>query len=215
MCLRLRSQVSPQTADGLTRVVRRLHAPLQVAVAGRLKSGKSTLVNALIGRRVAPTGVGECTRLVTRFRYGTVDRIEVVFRDGTTTALPFAPDGMIPADLGRDLDRVSHLEAYLTSAALRHMTVVDTPGLGSPDPGTASRAEDLLHLTRPAGVTPESTGDGGGDGGEGTGPDRSAGTDGPGELDATSRAAVTDAEAVLHVVTQTVRADDEQALAAF
>ncbi len=215
VCLRLRTQVSPEAADGLTRVVRRLHEPLQVAVAGRLKSGKSTLVNALIGRRVAPTGVGECTRLVTRFRYGTVDRIEVVFRDGTTTALPFAPDGMIPADLGPDLDRVSHLEAYLTSAALRHMTVVDTPGLGSPDPATASRTEDLLHLTRPTGADPEPGGDLGGAGGDGTGPGRTARTDGPEEPDATSRAAVTGAEAVLYVVTQTVRADDEQALAAF
>ena len=64
-------------------VRRRLDEPLRVAIAGRLKAGKSTLVNALIGRRVAPTEVGECTRIVTQFRYGTADRVDVVRRDGT------------------------------------------------------------------------------------------------------------------------------------
>ncbi|HEY0807159.1 MAG TPA: dynamin family protein, partial [Pseudonocardiaceae bacterium] len=119
LCVRLRPQVSPATGAGFHEVLRRLHAPLQVAVAGRIKSGKSTLVNALIGRRVAPTAVGECTRLVTRFSYGTVDRVEVIFTDGDRQVLPFDADGMIPADLGPQVDdiaRVSHLEAYLTNA---------------------------------------------------------------------------------------------------
>lgn len=210
LCRRLQSQVSARTAAGFAEVLRRLGAPLQVAVAGRIKSGKSTLVNALIGRRVAPTDVGECTRLVTRFQYGTVDRIEVVFRNGDKQVLPFAPDGMIPADLGVDVDRVSHLEAYLTNAALRNMTVIDTPGLGSLDAESVSRTEQLLGAS--------SSGDEeGGDGGE-----ERADRDDPGdpgdlgdELDETSRSAVAGAEAVLYVVTQGVRADDEQALRAF
>src|SRR3954447_5334384 len=99
LCRRLQPQVSPRTAAGFAEVMRRLSAPLQVAVAGRIKSGKSTLVNALIGRRVAPTDVGECTRLVTRFQYGTVDRIEVVFTDGRKQVLPFDAGGVIPGDL--------------------------------------------------------------------------------------------------------------------
>src|ERR1044071_509260 len=119
LCTRLQPQVSARTAAGFREVLRRLSAPLQVAVAGRIKSGKSTLVNALIGRRVAPTDVGECTRLVTRFQYGTVDRVEVVFTDGTKQVLPFAADGSIPAELGVDITKVSHLEAYLTNAVLQ------------------------------------------------------------------------------------------------
>ncbi|MGH4001886.1 MAG: dynamin family protein, partial [Pseudonocardiaceae bacterium] len=94
LCHRLQPQVSARTAAGFAEVLRRLGGPLQVAVAGRIKSGKSTLVNALIGRRVAPTDVGECTRLVTRFQYGTVDRVEIVFGDGRKQVLPFSADGM-------------------------------------------------------------------------------------------------------------------------
>lgn len=200
LCRRLQPQVGPRTAAGFSEVLRRLGAPLQVAVAGRIKSGKSTLVNALIGRRVAPTDIGECTRLVTRFQYGTVDRIEVVKKDGTKQVLPFAPDGMIPSTLGMDLDAISHIEAYLTNAVLQDMTVIDTPGLGSLDAASVKRTEGLL--------------------GANAGKRRSEGSEEAGdessnELDTTSRDAVAGAEAVLYVVTQSVRADDQQALAAF
>lgn len=192
LCTNLLPQVSDSTAAGFHDVVRRLSAPLQVAVAGRIKSGKSTLVNALIGRRVAPTAVGECTRLVTRFQYGTVDRVDVVLRDGSTRSVPFDATGAIPTRLGVDLARVSHLEAYLTNAVLRDLTVIDTPGLGSLDSESAARTEQLLRGAR--GDDP-ATGDG--------------------ELDSVSRSAVAGAEAVLYVVTQAVRADDKEALDAF
>ena len=190
LCFRLQSQVGPRTAAGFAEVLRRLGAPLQVAVAGRIKSGKSTLVNALIGRRVAPTDIGECTRLVTRFQYGTVDRVEIVFADGRKQVLPFASDGMIPAELGVDIEKVSHIEAYLTNAVLQGMTVIDTPGLGSLDAASVSRTEQLLGAAK-------------------------QNDEGSDELDDTSRNAVAGAEAVLYVVTQGVRADDQQALAAF
>jgi hypothetical protein len=199
LCVGLQAQVSPATAAGFREVLRRLSAPLQVAVAGRIKSGKSTLVNALIGRRVAPTDVGECTRLVTRFQYGTVDRIEVVFTDGRKQVLPFESNGSIPSDLGVDIDKVSHIEAYLTNAVLRDLTVIDTPGLGSLDAASVARTEALLGSRA--------------DGADSTESD-SAGLDSAG-LDPVSRNAVAGAEAVLYVVTQGVRADDQQALAAF
>lgn len=204
MCTALLPQVSESTAIGVDEILRRLDSPLQLAVAGRIKSGKSTLVNALIGRRVAPTDVGECTRLVTRFRYGTVDRIEVVFADGRRRTVPFAPDGGIPADLGLDLSGVSHLEAYLTSALLTDITVIDTPGLGSLDVSSVSRTEALLGAGKPV---PQGS------------PDVRVSTgypsDAEGALDGVSKSAVAGAEAVLYVFTQGVRADDTQALAAF
>jgi GTPase Era involved in 16S rRNA processing len=185
LCERLKPQVSERTAAGFEEVLRRLAAPLQVAVAGRIKSGKSTLVNALIGRRVAPTDVGECTRLVTRFQYGTVDRVEVVLSDGRRQAIPFDASGMIPADIDVRLDEISHLEAYLTNAVLSDITVIDTPGLGSMDDASVARTQSLLAPST------------------------------EGELDPVSRSAMAGAEAVLYVVTQSVRADDQQVLAAF
>ncbi|SDP81017.1 Dynamin family protein [Actinopolyspora xinjiangensis] len=188
LCTELRGGVGTTTANGLDEVLHRLGEPLQLAVVGRIKSGKSTLVNAMIGRNVAPTDVGECTRVVTRFRYGTVDRVEVVLRDGDRRSLPFTPEGAIPAELGVERERVSHLEVYLTNDVLRDLTVIDTPGLGSTDDSAVSRTEAVL-------------------GGAEDEPD--------GRLDPVSRSAVAGAEAVLYVVTQSVRADDRHALSSF
>lgn len=194
LCAELRPRMSARTATGIDQVLQRMSAPLQVAVVGRIKSGKSTLVNALIGRRVAPTDVGECTKLVTRFQYGTVDRVEAVFRDGGKQSVPCAADGGIPAELGVDLDRVSHVEVFLTNAVLRELTVIDTPGLGSLNDTSLARTEELLGAQRES---------------------AEPGTHDADDLDPISRGAVAGAEAVLYVVTQTVRADDEQALATF
>ncbi|MGA8044914.1 MAG: dynamin family protein, partial [Dermatophilaceae bacterium] len=67
---------------------RRLAEPLRLAIAGIVKAGKSTLLNAIIGERVAATDAGECTRLVTWYRHATTRSVTAVARDGTTTRLP-------------------------------------------------------------------------------------------------------------------------------
>jgi hypothetical protein len=190
MCAELRPQLSAVSATRLDYVVRRLAGPLQLAVAGRIKSGKSTVVNALIHRRVAPTDIRECTRLVTRFRYGAVDRVEVVRQDGTRRVLSYDADGLVPVDLGVAVDQIAYVDAFLTSASLESVTVIDTPGLGSTDATSVRRAEAVL------------------------GRSGRAGPDGVG-LDAGSRTAIAQAEAVLYVLTQAVRADDAEALAVF
>lgn len=141
LCDQLRPQLSPISAARLDSLAGRLASPLQLAVTGRIKSGKSTVVNALIGRRVAPTDIRECTRLVTRFRYGTVDRVEVIRTDGTRGTIPYDASGLVPTDLGTPVDQIAYLDAYLTSALLESVTVIDTPGLGSTDPSSRRRTE--------------------------------------------------------------------------
>jgi hypothetical protein len=186
LCDELVARVDQQAADQVRRVAERLGEPLRVAIAGRLKAGKSTLVNALIGRRVAPTAVGECTRVVTRFRYGPADRVDVVGRDGSRHSLPLDDDGMIPKRLGVPLSRVAYVEVTLTSEKLRELTVVDTPGLASTDHAVSARAQEAV----------------------GTAPFDA-------DIDAASASEVAASEAVVYVFTQAVRADDLQALEAF
>ena len=73
----------------------RLDGPLRVAIAGKVKAGKSTLLNALVGEKVAPTDASECTRVVTWYRNSHVYRV---------TAVPYvgAPGrAAVPAHRGR------------------------------------------------------------------------------------------------------------------
>lgn len=116
-------------AAQVTAVRAALDEPIRVAVVGRVKAGKSTLVNALVGRKVAPTAASECTRVVTWYRYGAPDRAEVVLRDGTRRTLPF--DGRLPDDLGVPVAQVDRVEVHLQAGALREVTIIDTPGLAT------------------------------------------------------------------------------------
>lgn len=146
LCHEIVTRVSSDAGQQVRQISNRLHDPLRVAIAGRLKAGKSTLVNAMIGRRVAPTAAGECTRVVTRFRYGPADRIDVVTRDGDRHSLPLDEDGMVPARLGVPATRIAYVDVALTSDRLRDLTVVDTPGLASTDTAGSARAEAAVGI---------------------------------------------------------------------
>ncbi len=144
LCDQTGGRLGPASRAAVGEVRRRLDEPLRVAIAGRLKAGKSTLVNAVIGRRVAPTEAGECTRVVTQFRYGSADRVEVVRRDGSRVALPLDGEGMIPRKLGVPRAEISFIDATLTSDNLRTLTVLDTPGLSSANELVSERARRAL-----------------------------------------------------------------------
>ena len=82
-------------------VIRRLDEPLRVAIAGRTKAGKSTLLNALVGERLAATDASECTRIVTWYRHALGYRVDAELRPAGTQALAFRrEDGALLIDLG-------------------------------------------------------------------------------------------------------------------
>jgi small GTP-binding protein len=131
-------------ADGLLADTPRRHlaaARTRVAedrfnlvVLGEFKRGKSTLINAVLGRNVLPTGVVPLTSVVTTISAGDDDRLRVCFHDGHEEERPlgelaeYVTEARNPANrLGVELARVE-LEHELLRAGLE---LVDTPGIGS------------------------------------------------------------------------------------
>ncbi|MDM4719500.1 dynamin family protein [Micromonospora sp. WMMA1363] len=136
------------TADEpqLVAIRDRLDEPLRVAIAGRVKAGKSTLLNALVGERLAPTDEGECTRIVTWYADGHTYRVTAHVGDQPPVQLRFTrDDGAIEVDLGgRSPDDVDQLTVTWPSQALRTATLIDTPGIGSLTERVSRRSWDLL-----------------------------------------------------------------------
>lgn len=171
LCDRTLDRVGPgATRDGVVRVRCRLGEPVRVAVVGRVSSGKSTLVNALLGMRVAPTAAGECTRVVTWFSYGDVDGAELRFRDGSTQQVRLTEDRALPERFGVAMDSVESIRVRLYCDRLERMTLIDTPGLESLRPGASDRTQQLMF----------------GD----------------------SQRAVSEADAIVHVMASDIRSDD-------
>ena len=78
----------------------RLDEPLRVAIAGKVKAGKSTLLNGLVGEELAPTDASECTKIVTWYVDGTTYRATLHLRDGEEITTPFSRQaGAIDVDL--------------------------------------------------------------------------------------------------------------------
>jgi hypothetical protein len=144
----------------------RLREPPRLAVVGRVNVGKSTLVNALLGARVAPTDASECTRLATWYRWDTSYRAELVRRDGTRRELGWrtvagrTQFALAPSDLGVDVERI---DVWAPLPLLRELTVIDTPGLASLDDATSSRTREVLALGRDRGASTSSRSDDGAD----------------------------------------------------
>ena len=153
-----------ELAERVHAVAERLDGSLRVALAGRVKAGKSTLLNALVGERLAPTDAGECTKIVTWYQYGPSYDVTAVGYDGTTTSVPFRRvEGALNFDI--EVSQVQSIERLVVSwpsTALMHLTLIDTPGLASLsaenslrtteflalDSGRASEADAVIYLMR-------------------------------------------------------------------
>ena len=131
----------PAVSESLRRLAARMDEPLIVALAGKVKAGKSTLLNALIGEQLAPTDAGECTQVVTWYRNGPTYRVIIDLDDGTSRQVPFHRDsGALELDLGgTPVDRISRIVVDWPSARLAHVTLIDTPGLDSIATATSAR----------------------------------------------------------------------------
>lgn len=124
----------------------RLDEPLRVAIAGKVKAGKSTLLNALVGEAVAPTDAGECTTIVTWYRDGPTYRATLHSRGGSSRQLPLRREaGALQIDLdGTPPDEVDRLVVEWPAAPLRTTTLIDTPGIASLSGEVSRRTTDFL-----------------------------------------------------------------------
>ncbi|MCU4671228.1 dynamin family protein [Microbacterium fluvii] len=136
----------PAALEAIAAMDRRLQEPLRIAVAGIVKAGKSTLLNALIGEKIAPTDAGECTRTVTWYRYARTPKVTLRLLDGTSVRLPVRRSaGALELDFGRyTADDVDWVDVEWPSEHLRRTVLIDTPGIGSLSTETSARSTRFL-----------------------------------------------------------------------
>src|SRR5205823_4612366 len=118
----------------------------RVAVAGKVKAGKSTLLNALVGEEIAPTDAGECTRVVTWYQHGSHPRITLYPKDSPPRPLTVnRQHGALEIDLcGVPPETVRRLSVEWPSAGLRETILIDTPGVGSVSTEISAQAAGFL-----------------------------------------------------------------------
>jgi GTP-binding protein EngB required for normal cell division len=140
--------------ERLDRLRTRLdQALLRVAVLGQFKRGKSTLLNALLGAPVLPTGVTPVTAIPTFIKAGPKAAARITFKDGKESLLTTVASE-IPDVLERYISEVKNphnrldvesVEIEVRSEFLDHgIVLIDTPGVGSTFVHNTRAAEAVL-----------------------------------------------------------------------
>ena len=138
--LRLLEQIA--TRNGLVEfrsridtITRRLEDDsFEVANFGRVSSGKSSLLNALLGTDVLPVGITPITAIPTKLRYGAALKAAVSYGDGRNAFVPIEELRRLVSEQGNpgNVKNIVRALVEVPSPRLRDgILLVDTPGLGS------------------------------------------------------------------------------------
>jgi GTP-binding protein EngB required for normal cell division len=121
--------------------------PIDVAVLGQFKAGKSSFLNSLLHQSVLPVGAIPVTTAVTRLQYGQKERVLVRHFNGHTTDIPLNDIVKYTSEAENQGNSKNvaivdiELPSMLQYPGLR---LVDTPGLGSVYKYHQSASEDWL-----------------------------------------------------------------------
>lgn len=144
----LAEAVEPEDRPAVDELVRRSDlGAFRVLVVGAAKRGKSTLINALLGRPLLPTGVVPVTALATTVRYGDAEQCDVNFLDGRSENRPVDELADLVTERGNPGNRrgVAAVTVRLPVPLLaKGLELVDTPGTGSVHAHNTAEAEAAL-----------------------------------------------------------------------
>ncbi len=104
-----------------------------LVVSGLFKRGKSSIINTLIGKPVAPVAVTPVTAIITLFEYSEREHTVVIYDDGRKEEIP--PDELYryvtEEENPENEKQISQVNVYGSSPLLKKCSIADTPGIGS------------------------------------------------------------------------------------
>ena len=111
--------------------------PFTLAVFGYMKTGKSTLINALIGKSLAIIDTDEATATLNWIVYGDENQEKdflIHWKERHPEAMPVAAlkqwAGKSPEVL-EQIRQITHLQLFACSDLVKDIQIVDTPGIGT------------------------------------------------------------------------------------
>lgn len=119
----------------LQQLLNGIDEPCRLAIAGRVKAGKSSLVNTLLGGDFAKVGVTETTATINIFKYGTPPNqdlpIQCCYVDGHNE---WVSKNFLDSLQGTSEDsltkanEIKHLVYFIDDTRLQDIILIDTPG---------------------------------------------------------------------------------------
>lgn len=138
--------------NALNELVKNTQRPFNVAVFGRMKTGKSSLINALIGAPLAITGTEEATATINLITYSEdpqmLDKFTVhwVGRPAETFPLSSLQKDWTgkTEEVKARVRQTRYIQLYSNYSSLKLHEVIDTPGTGSDVTEHENAAKSIL-----------------------------------------------------------------------
>ena len=140
-------RADPAAEEARELAVRVAEGRFYVACVGQFKRGKSTLLNALVGHEVVPTGFVPVTAVPTVIRFGDELQTRIRMRDGSWQEIAMADlKKYVTEELNPENKKgVDGAEVFVPSPLLSSGTCfVDTPGLGSVFTGNTATTQAFI-----------------------------------------------------------------------
>ena len=122
-----------------------------IAVVGEFKRGKSTFINALLGKEILPSDVAPTSATINRVTYGLKPGVRIVFRDGAEEAVGI---GQLADYVTKLTPQAEAMAATVKEAIVQYpvpfckqnVDIIDTPGLSDDVAMTAVTLEVLNRI---------------------------------------------------------------------
>lgn len=116
-------------------ITKRRTEPFSLVVLGDFKRGKSTIINAILGKSIAPVNVAPETFTINSISYGETPSAEAVLKNGQRITL--TADDLVRERLEKLMrafpDTLDYIDIRDNAELLKEIRIVDTPGLSDLD----------------------------------------------------------------------------------
>lgn len=114
-----------------TTITKRMNEPFSLVILGDFKRGKSTIINAILGKQLAPVNAAPETFTINSISYGTEPSITAILKNGQTIEL--ARENLLRESLEELMDKlpskIEYIDIHDDAEILKEIRIVDTPGL--------------------------------------------------------------------------------------
>lgn len=122
-----------------------------IAVVGEFKRGKSTFINALLGREILPSDILPTTATLNRVTYGLKPQVKIQFKDKSEEIIALEDLSNYVTKLTPESEAIAStiqeaIVYYPVSYCQNNVDIIDTPGLSDDEAMTAITLSVLPHV---------------------------------------------------------------------
>lgn len=112
-------------------IAKKCEEPFTLVILGEFKRGKSTIINALLGKQLAPINVTPETYTINEISFGHMQTVEAILENGQR--VPLVLEDITRENLERRMKlfpaKIANVQIKDNSPILKDIRIVDTPGL--------------------------------------------------------------------------------------